>query len=433
MRSHDLPGILDKILLATLAAAPAGCGIDTDGFEAVACGEGFMPSAVQDLSPAAPFDYIELRTVFDDVDDGEPNVIQSAGTPCASATDAAACEAAIAAATSSEGFELGQCVLGCNRYQYLVNRGDEVEVVGTLDGVLALLGAIDTPNEAVLRAGMAGYHVPCEDVDKGGVKAVGDGFEVLATRITSGCDPVEITLYRVGVTADATVSELESDLISSESGSCAGRRPSCFEQRRAPGTSQLGAYFASVAHLEDAAVHAFAEVRAELEHHGAPASLIARAERSRQDEIRHTAIMRRLAIRFGGTPPRAARSQRPPRSLEAMAMTNAVEGCVRETFGALVGMYQAEKARDARVRAIMQRIARDETRHAALSWDIDRWARTQLAPAAVARIDRARAKALRDLAREAEATPHPELVERAGLPSAAAHRELVERLVASIA
>lgn len=106
--------------------------------------------------------------------------------------------------------------------------------------------------------------------------------------------------------------------------------------------------------------------------------------------------------------------------------------CVRETFGALVGLWQAQTARDPRVRAIMQRVARDETRHASLSWDIDRWARTKLAPAAIARIDRARAQALRSLEREAGATPHPALVEQAGLPSGAAHRELVHRFVASV-
>ena len=52
------------------------------------------------------------------------------------------------------------------------------------------------------------------------------------------------------------------------------------------------------------------------------------------------------------------------RELEAIAIENAVEGCVRESFGALLATWQAKTAGDARVRAAMKRIARDETRHA---------------------------------------------------------------------
>jgi hypothetical protein len=58
----------------------------------------------------------------------------------------------------------------------------------------------------------------------------------------------------------------------------------------------------------------------------------------------------------------------PARSLEELAVENAVEGCVRETYGALTAIWQARTAKDPSVAAAVRRIARDETRHAALSW-----------------------------------------------------------------
>lgn len=52
-------------------------------------------------------------------------------------------------------------------------------------------------------------------------------------------------------------------------------------------------------------------------------------------------ITRRLAARYGATAPRPRVERAPVRSLEDIAVENAVEGCVRETFGALVGAWQA--------------------------------------------------------------------------------------------
>jgi len=57
-------------------------------------------------------------------------------------------------------------------------------------------------------------------------------------------------------------------------------------------------------------------------------------------------------------------------ALVDVALENAVEGCVRETYGALIATRQAEAASDPVVRRAMRKIAADETAHAALSWDV---------------------------------------------------------------
>src|SRR5439155_17831135 len=105
-----------------------------------------------------------------------------------------------------------------------------------------------------------------------------------------------------------------------------------------------------------------------------------------------------LARRFGGAYAPPTVHAREARSLEGIAVDNAVEGCVRETYGALVATYQAENAKDAAVRAAMKRIAREEIRHAALSWQLDGWLAGRLDRAARERVARAKLGARAELA-----------------------------------
>lgn len=145
----------------------------------------------------------------------------------------------------------------------------------------------------------------------------------------------------------------------------AGRRPAGLADT--PGAARLLAW----ARLEAASVIAFERLAAELSREGAPTSLVKRAERAAQDERRHARAVAALA----GVPvPEVVVAEGPPRSLMAIALENAVEGCVRETFGALVGWHQARYAEAATTRQVFARIAADETAHGALAWAIHRWA-----------------------------------------------------------
>ncbi len=423
MNARRLGTILQRIL--TLSIASAGCGgIDVGGFEAPACKDNHL-DYLSGLSLAEPADYLELRTFeFDAVD---AKLLQTRGTKCGGASDKAACEAAIAAASAPEGFVLGQCVQICTRGYLVVNRGDQVTVLSDKEAMLALVAPTDNTTEAMLAAELAEYNVVCGDPERGGAKKVGSGFEVLATRITADCDPIEKTLYRLGVDEKGATTELESTVVESESGACIGRRPAALHGWRATGPTPLGAYWAGVAHLEAASIPAFATLHRELVHHRAPRRLARAAVRAIRDEARHALVTRRLAAHHGGVAPRPQVEQRPVRSLEEIAVENAVEGCVRETFGALVGRFQARAARDANVRQAMRVVARDELRHASLAWAVDAWIRTQLPAESLRRVDEARDAALTMLLDEAQKEPHPDLVREAGVPDARQATELARR------
>jgi hypothetical protein len=220
-----------------------------------------------------------------------------------------------------------------------------------------------------------------------------------------------------------------------------GRRPSNLSVPASrAGVGALAAYFERAAFLEAASVEAFLSLRNELAKFGAPDALVAATRRATADEAVHLRLTARLARRFGGRAPPSARSSRvahAPLSLRELARENAVEGCVRETYGALVASHQARNASDSLVRSTMEIIAEDETRHAALSWAVFRWAADRLGRDARA-CEREREEARRNLQHGIEALrreirePEPDLVHGAGLPTAVEQERLLFQLEARI-
>ncbi|WP_433932354.1 ferritin-like domain-containing protein [Sorangium cellulosum] len=431
--SRPIDKILRQVLSLSLAPLVGGCGIDTSGFEPIACTSEYTTRYLTGVEPSEPADYIELRQFEAFVETPEVRTLESVGEKCSGATNRAACEMAVAEATPRQGFPLGECGPFCNHHILIVNKGDDVTVIDTLDGVRAWLGPVDTPADAVIAAVTAGYNVGCDSPDTGGVKVVGGGYEVLATQTTSDCTPYERTLYVLSVGADGAVQELESEVIESHDNGCVGRRPAGLVRRGGRGATRVGAYFANIAQLEAASVWAFEALGRELAHHGAPRPLVARARVAERDEVRHARVMRRVAARHGGRWQEPRVEPRRVRSLEELAIDNAAEGCVRETYGALVGMWQARFARDPLVRRVMTRVARDETRHAKLSWAIDAWVRPRLSSAERRRVEEARRGALDGIVEEAGRPVDRALVVHAGVPGEQAASRLARNFAEAIA
>jgi rubrerythrin len=177
-----------------------------------------------------------------------------------------------------------------------------------------------------------------------------------------------------------------------------GRRPEGLVDAAADSyPSAVATFLAGMAYLEAASVPAFERLARELEAHGAPRRLRTASRRAAQDERRHARVMRRLAEREGARVAPATVEPRPVRSLQAIAIENAVEGCVCETFGAAVAAIQAQRAGDPAVRRAMKGIARDEASHAELSWAVARWLERRLTKAQRRRVRSARSQAVAQL------------------------------------
>lgn len=214
-----------------------------------------------------------------------------------------------------------------------------------------------------------------------------------------------------------------------------GRRPLAGLEREPPRsvTSALGAILAELAYLEAASILAFSELATQLERLGAPAELIERCLAAAADERRHADVLGTLARQHGGVPIEPRAHTRDTLGLFELARHNAVEGCVLESFAALIACVRAATARDPVLRHAYRSIAEDELRHGQLAWDIHAWAFARLDERARTQVIAARSHTLAELpsrARSLTALPHA--LQRLG--SAAATRlahEFADRIAAA--
>lgn len=209
----------------------------------------------------------------------------------------------------------------------------------------------------------------------------------------------KVLVERALVRADGTVAK--SELEWTATGSTNEPRHNCgrrFEglELDAGTCDEPGAQLAAMAELEAASVPAFERLARELQRWGAPAELVRRARLAMGDEVRHARVMTALAGEYGHVPRPIAVPALPCRSLAAIAHENAVEGCVREAYGALIATYQAARARP-ELREAFRAIAVDERRHAELAEDVHAWILGQLADDARDAIERARTHAEEEL------------------------------------
>jgi rubrerythrin len=355
--------------MATGTLLPGCGGISASDFDtSTGCGD-----LLAGVTPSTAVDYIELRS--DDVQDGRtppgsaPDVLARRGTACSGASDKPRCEAALRALRPTK-LQSPKAIDHFDGRYLAFTRGDEVAAVTTLEELKTFLAPFETPNDGVLLLSEFSEHrLACDGAN---TRPAGDAFE-FRTETGYACgEGTHTDAHVVRVARNGDLSVRESDRLEDGDSNCAiGRRPEGYAPTA--GARSIGEYLATAAELEAASVPAFRRLAAELRAHGAPEELVSRAESAARDEIRHARETRRLARRFGAKPSTPRVGKLPIRALRDIAMENAREGCVRETFGALVATVQAARAEDAEVRTAMQSIALDETEHAALAWDIAQW------------------------------------------------------------
>lgn len=414
-KSRSLKPLLRGAVTLVMASsgATAGCsdeeaGIEHDpGFVTTSC-EAYESDLLAGLRPQPEQDYLALHTLPGRASDP----VASVGDACGSAENQSGCLTALEEVPDATGFGLGPCVQVCPAYYLMANQGDNVRALSSKEQVAALLGAIDTPQEAMLLVAMGGLHVRCSD---GGAKPDGNGFEVQGFSY-QGC--LGVTRHLLTVTADGAVSQRRQDVIREADSTCAvGRRPAgLVAPTRRCDSRPAARYLAQAARLEAASVYAFLNVERELASHGAPRRLLVAARRAAADEVRHARMTASLARRFGANVVERARVvPTAPRELESLLLDNAIEGCVRETFGAAVGVWQAKNASDPKVAKAMRHIAADELRHATLAWEIAAWFEPKLDEPALHRVHEARRAAVADLRAELQQPVDASLVEVLGV------------------
>ena len=193
----------------------------------------------------------------------------------------------------------------------------------------------------------------------------------------------DVAYYEVNGCKSKQTGKLQVKIDCTYSKGCpsAGRRPNGLQKEsERTAANEVGQWFVNMAYLEEAAVVAFEYLTKELEAYNAPEELIQVAKEAIDEEREHTILTKALAARYDATPLAVEVEPFVLRPLAEIAYDNLAEGCIRETYGALSAVWQTEHAEDEAVRAVTHRIVHEESRHAALSWDIHRWLWPQLTP-----------------------------------------------------
>jgi hypothetical protein len=130
--------------------------------------------------------------------------------------------------------------------------------------------------------------------------------------------------------------------------------------------------------MEHASVAAFARFSLQLLGLGAPAELVNAAARAQADEIGHAQDCFALARRHGagdlGPGPLPLAGALAETNLRSIVLGTIAEGCIGETLAALEAAEACAHCTDPVARAVLERIAEDETRHAQLAWRFVAWA-----------------------------------------------------------
>jgi hypothetical protein len=183
--------------LVVVVALAGGCedvGTLPEGYTNL-CEGGAVPW-LKNVTGSPPFDSMEIR----DARKGAAQTIDKVGTPCAKATDRAACDAAYS----------GVDLKAHGDVAFVATRGNDVVVknVGQLD--TTILGTIDNVHEAAVR-GIGGRErapMACSDDEQIGAKKVTRGFEIAS--ITKDKCTGKKTRVITAVDTDGATRELET-------------------------------------------------------------------------------------------------------------------------------------------------------------------------------------------------------------------------------
>ncbi|MGC4094198.1 MAG: ferritin-like domain-containing protein [Polyangiaceae bacterium] len=151
------------------------------------------------------------------------------------------------------------------------------------------------------------------------------------------------------------------------------------EQRRL-----LAKHWSKVGCLEHASIAAFARFALELLAFGAPRELLELCNAAQADETLHAELAFALASSYHGAPlgpgPLDVAGALDAPNLTRSVRTAFLEGCIGETVAAIEAAAARDATADPNARAVLERIAADEARHAELAFRFVKWALSRCAP-----------------------------------------------------
>jgi hypothetical protein len=141
----------------------------------------------------------------------------------------------------------------------------------------------------------------------------------------------------------------------------------------------VGEYWLANARAEHSSVAGFHRFALDLLAHGAPPRLVERAQRAAMQELGHAVDAFTLASAyleepFGPEPMPLGASAPIARSIAELAAWTVRDGAIGETIAAHLAALALSETTDPEVRAVLERVVREETEHAELAWGTLAWA-----------------------------------------------------------
>lgn len=454
-KEERLNQLFRAIAAGSVAAGGIGCydseGVDTgdDALTEIVC-EGDYFYVEKALHEALELGYLARQN--DEFSDAERQELINSwtheeGEPCADASDEEACLEAFDEVPREGGFESSFAsvdlegerheVYTSHRFYY--TRGDTVGVIRTMEELLELIVPVDHAKAAaaliVLSEETKDLGMPECDIPS--ARYLPEGI-LVRIRATGPCDrPYTDKEHLVLVRPEGGLEHLEERVLGEIPATCVVGRMTDGVVIACGSGAPLGKlsvadHLAEMAALEAAAVHAFRRLAEEMRALGAPESMIERAYDAADDEVRH-AVMVGLEAKRRGKAPRAIEvGPMPIREALEIALENAREGMVRETYGALAAHYHALAATDPRLARLFERLAEDETRHAALSLEFGEFLEAKLSDEERRLVDEARHESLRQLDEELKVALADEVHDELGWPRPDAARSMLHEAFPAI-
>ena len=109
---------------------------------------------------------------------------------------------------------------GCSHNYFVSKIDDQIQIYNDPESVISFLQPIDSPSDALMVAFAQGYYFRYGDSTAGGIKYLGDKYQVIVLKLVEICVPVQIDKYLLEINSDGDIEILEIDIYEQDYGSC---------------------------------------------------------------------------------------------------------------------------------------------------------------------------------------------------------------------
>ena len=174
-------------------------------------------SLYTNLTPADDFNYFELRNST--CGDTSYRVIYSRGEKCSDTSDASICSQQWDSYYSQYGF-FQSCLPSCCHYYFVSKINNQIQAYVNTESVISFLKPIDSPSDALMIAFTQGYSFKYNDSTAGGIKELGNKYQLIVLKMVSSCMPIQTNRYLLEINSEGDIKIVKEDVFEKSFDEC---------------------------------------------------------------------------------------------------------------------------------------------------------------------------------------------------------------------